>query len=243
MGGLLRLPLKLIPRTAVLPITSGPLRGSRWVVGSSVASCWLGWYEREKLAEMEEHIRPGDVVYDIGAQAGYHSLLSSRLVGEAGMVYAFEPLPRNYDFLVRHLDLNGVSNVRAVQAAMSDAEGELRFDPGPGFMAGHLSTEGSLRVQCSTVDNWASGPEIPAPSVMKIDVEGAEVKVLEGARETLRRSRPVVMIDTHDFLGVGYIGLHEQCCSLLRREQYKLQCTPSPGPRKAGSILAVPEPL
>lgn len=240
-GTLLRLPLRLVPSGAVMPILSGPLRGKKWIAGSSVASCWLGIYERDKLGEMRSCIDAGSVVYDIGAQAGYHTLLASRLTGRNGMVYSFEPLPRNHDMLIRHLSLNEVFNVHPVRAAVSDQNGELCFDPGPGFMAGHLSAEGGLRVKCFSLDSFVGSEDrVRPPDVIKIDVEGAELKVLEGARETLARHRPTIMIDTHDFLGGDHVGLHDACASFLSGLGYELHCEVSTASNKASSIFAKP---
>lgn len=240
-GTLLRLPLRLVPTDAVIPVLSGPLRGKKWIAGSSVASCWLGIYERDKLEEMRSSIPQGGVVYDIGAQAGYHALLASRLVGRSGMVYAFEPLPRNHRMLIKHLSLNEIFNVQPVQAAISDRDGELRFDPGPGFMAGHLSDAGALSVKCFSVDHFVTREDrVRPPDVMKIDVEGAELKVLQGARETLTRYRPTLMIDTHDFLGGHHAGVHEACTTFLSALGYELHCEISRASNKASSIFAKP---
>lgn len=239
VGTMLRQPFKLIPRNSVVRIWSGPLRGRKWITGSSVASCWLGLYEAEKLAEMEAHLRRGGVFVDIGAQAGYHTLLASLLVGSPGAVYAFEPLPRNHEYLLKHLAINDIFNVQPVRAAVSDQVGELRFDPGPGFMAGHLSAEGAVTVQCVTLDGWLEAEERRVPTAIKIDVEGAELRVLRGAERTLRTHKPVVMVDTHDFLGGDKVGLHDACCAFLSKCGYELSCTLSTAPNKASSILAV----
>ncbi|MCS7025771.1 MAG: FkbM family methyltransferase [Bryobacteraceae bacterium] len=238
---ILRLPLRLVPRDAVIPILSGPLRGKKWVAGSSVASCWLGIYERAKLEQMQASVPPGGVVYDVGAQSGYHTLLASRLVGRSGRVYAFEPLPRNYEMLVKHLSLNEIFNVEPVRAAVSDTDGELCFDPGPGFMAGRLSEQGTLRVRSVTLDHFLSSQDrIRPPDVIKIDVEGAELRVLRGARQMLAQWRPTVLLDTHDFLGGANVGLHEACARFLAELGYQLECQISRSPNQASSILAQP---
>ncbi|MHB9011046.1 MAG: hypothetical protein ACYC49_02335 [Ignavibacteriaceae bacterium] len=81
IGRLIRLPLKLIPAKTVLPIMQGPLKGKKWIKGSSINGCWLGSYENDKQILFREYIKEGMVVYDIGANAGFYTLLSSLLVG------------------------------------------------------------------------------------------------------------------------------------------------------------------
>src|SRR5580698_11236472 len=87
----IRMPGRLIPKSAIFRIRKGPNKGFKWVAGSSVHSCWLGTYELRKQYQLERRIRPGMTVYDIGANAGFYTLLFSRLVGATRTVYAFEP--------------------------------------------------------------------------------------------------------------------------------------------------------
>src|ERR1700722_9598796 len=95
IGRLLRVPLRLIPRSTVLPIMQGALQGKKWRVGSGAHGCWLGSYEFHKQKALQDEIKAGYVVYDIGANVGFYALLASVLVGETGFVYAFEPFPGN----------------------------------------------------------------------------------------------------------------------------------------------------
>ena len=124
-------PLRLIPRKMVVPIIQGPLRGKRWVVGSSTHGCWLGSYEYVKSRLRERHVRSGDPVYDIGAHVGFYTLLASVLVGPTGRVVAFEPFPRNLAYLRKHLALNHVRNAVVIEGAVYDHEGEVRITEGP----------------------------------------------------------------------------------------------------------------
>ena len=223
-----------------LPILTGPLRGSKWIVASSVRSCVLGTYERDKLAQVVTFLPRGGVFYDIGAQAGYHTVLASKRAGAAGAVYSFEPLPRNQAYLRKNLELNGVRNTTIVPAAVSDRDGELCFDPGPGFMAGHISdASDGLRVKAVTLDYWQQTENARTPDLMKIDVEGAEVAVLTGARRLITAHRPTILIDSHDFLGGSHTGLHDRCLNLLREYGYTRLESDYSG-RFAGSILALP---
>src|SRR5687768_7123297 len=110
VGKLLRLPLRLIPGSAVVPVLKGPLRGARWVVGSMPHGAWLGTIELHMLRDLAGRLRAGMTVYDLGANVGLYTLAAARAVGAEGRVYAFEPLPRNVSYLKRHLALNKLTN-------------------------------------------------------------------------------------------------------------------------------------
>lgn len=99
IGKSLRFPLSLLPKTSVLPIMQGPGRGMKWIVGSGVHGIWLGSYEADKQQLLANLNLKGTTVLDIGANVGFFSILLSRLVGPMGKVIAFEPLPRNLDFI------------------------------------------------------------------------------------------------------------------------------------------------
>ena len=233
--------LRALTRPEVaLPILTGPLRGSKWIVSSSVRSCVLGTYEKDKLAQVVSLLPRGGVFYDIGAQAGYHTVLAAKRAGLLGAVYAFEPLPRNQSYLRKNLELNGIRNTTMVPAAVSDRNGELHFDPGPGFMAGHISESAEgIRVSAVSLDHWAETEQARPPDLMKIDVEGAEHAVLLGARQLILRDHPAILIDTHDFLGGPHDGLHEACVAKLREYGYTHIDSDHSG-RFAGSITALP---
>ena len=81
LGRMLRLPFRLIPTNAQMRILQGHLRGKKWIAGSGNHGYWLGSYEYQKQRIFSEEIRPGDVVYDLGANVGFYSLLASFLVG------------------------------------------------------------------------------------------------------------------------------------------------------------------
>lgn len=140
-GRALRLPLRLIPDDTVVRILQGPLRGKRWVAGSSNHGCWLGSYEAAKQKRIFEVVRPGMVCWDVGAHVGFYTLLLAELVGPDGRVFAFEPLPGNLELLRRHVEMNGYRNVRVVPAALGDFDGEGEFEEGRAARWGGLRQE------------------------------------------------------------------------------------------------------
>lgn len=211
-----RLPLRLVPRGATVPILSGPLRGWKWVAGSATHGCWLGIYERETQAVFARLVREGDVVYDIGANVGFFTLLAARLAGRGGAVYAFEPLPHNLAYLRKHIAANHAA-VYVLPVALSSSSGAAWFATATSAAMGRLADAGDLEVRTETVDELVSSGRISPPRFMKIDVEGAEHAVLTGAAATLTRDRPVILLSTHGYL------IHEQCCAFLRELRYDIE--------------------
>lgn len=216
VGKLLRFPLRLLPGGAIVPVLQGRLRGRKWIVGSGNHGYWLGTYEHAKRLAFEQTITPGSVVFDIGSNVGFYALLASVLVGEKGKVYAFEPLPRNVRFLREHVRLNHADNVTIFEAAVSDREGTAAFDDRQGPFMGHVAADGRLQVATVCLDEMIAQKLLPLPDFVKIDVEGAEVLVLTGARSVLEKARPVLFVATHS------PELHRQCCEMLRDSGYRL---------------------
>lgn len=199
LGRLLRMPLRLIPKGMVLPILQGRMKGTKWISGAGEHGYWLGSYELQKRMSFEREIMANSVVYDIGANVGYFSLLAAVLTGTEGKVYAFEPLPRNARFLRKHVALNHLENrIEVIEAAVSDREGEAHFDLGASTAMGHLADSGEIRVQMVKLDRMLETGELRPPDYMKVDVEGAEFEVLSGARHILEEYRPVLFLDTHN---------------------------------------------
>jgi FkbM family methyltransferase len=165
----------------------------------------------------ESRIGKGSVVFDIGANVGFYTLLASVLVGDRGKVVAFEPVPRNLRYLWSHLQINRITNVLVIEAAVSDNNGECLFDTGPNHSTGRISKKGGLTAKVATIDKLVAGGEVPPPTHMKIDVEGAELNVLRGGMSTLIAYRPDLFLATHSK------GVHRQCCDLLKSLGYNLE--------------------
>ena len=230
-GRLMRLPLALIPPTLPIRVLQGPLRGYRWIAGSSNHGCWLGSYEYAKQRLFARMLHSGDAVFDVGANVGFYTLLAASRVGPDGKVVAFEPLPDNVRFIQRHLRMNRVEHVQVLQAAVGGRDGTARFERHVSNAMGRVSDGGSMDVEIVSIDSLCDARTIPAPSLMKLDVEGAELSVLEGASRTLTRSRPIIFLATHG------AELHRACCEFLRRAGYTLR----PVDESISSIAATDE--
>ncbi|HEV2282689.1 MAG TPA: FkbM family methyltransferase [bacterium] len=197
LGGIVRRLFRFFPRRPVEGIRTGPLRGRRWIVASGVNGYWLDTYETEMQAAIARIVAPGGVFFDVGAHAGYYSLLASQLVGAEGRVVAFEPDARNLGYLTEHLRLNNAGNVTVVEAAVADASGAAQFAAEESSFGGALSAAGSATVDTVTIDRLMDAGTVSPPTYLKIDVEGAEFRVICGARKVLRTARPTVFLATH----------------------------------------------
>ncbi len=219
LGKALRLPFKLIPKRAVVSVRAGLNRGMKWKVGSSIHGCWLGTYELEKQEALKKFIRPGMTVFDIGANAGFYTLAFSRLVGEKGHVWAFEPLAENADNILRHVILNKLQNVTLLQTAVSDKNGIIGFQIAENNSMGTISDSNlSYKIPAVSLD-YLFAEEIISllmPDVIKIDVEGSESLVLEGAKNLLIQNKIVLFIALHG-------ERHNQLCQeILRSIHYDI---------------------
>lgn len=212
----LRLPLRMIPTSLAIPVLSGPARGLKWIVGAATHGCWLGTYELEKQQAIASLLKPGDCFLDIGANAGFYTLLAARIVGPTGQVFAFEPLPLNQQKLQRHLALNQLANVSVINAAVCDRDGRAAFQAGIADECGGLSASGTLEVETVSLDQlWQAG-RLRSPQLIKIDVEGAEDRVLRGAEALIRSTKPVILLAGHG------TATQRACESILMEFGYKV---------------------
>jgi FkbM family methyltransferase len=170
---------------------------------------YLGASEPRTLRLFKSLLRPGMVVADIGAHIGEYALVASRAVGESGRVFAFEPGEGVYPFLVENIASNGGANVTPFPLAVSDSEGELRFnlgvDPGHSrlvvgeYGAAGLASKGMVPVRTTTLERFEEQHGV-AINLIKIDVEGAELDVLLGAHGLLSRPGDVAPMILFEYL-------------------------------------------
>ena len=224
----LRLPLP-VRRLASLPIRSVPLRirtgpnaGRRWSLAAGGRGIWQGRYEHDRFAALAELVGEGDVFWDIGAHRGYATLLAERLVGPTGSVRAFEPSQDNLWYLRAHLRWNRADRVDVHAAAVADFEGTADFG-GEGSSVSHRLGGGSDTVPVRTVSGLVEEEGLEPPTFLKIDVEGAESRVLEGARRTLEscandtaRTLPALLVSVHS--GPQFTA----CLDVLRALPYRI---------------------
>ena len=180
-------------------IARGCGQGLRFDATGGYPGYLLGTSEPEEQAVLAAHLGPGMTFFDIGANIGFFSTLAGRLVGPTGRVVAFEPFPESARRASRNAQLNGFEHVSVVEAAVGASTGSvtLHLDES----ATHKVTEEpkgpSLVVDQLAIDEWMPGAQVPSPDVVMIDVEGAELDVLAGMKETIAASQPVIMCEVH----------------------------------------------
>jgi FkbM family methyltransferase len=163
--------------------------------------CLTGLYEPPVTRVVQQHLRPGGIVVDVGANWGYFSLLAAPAVGAGGTVFALEPDPRQFEALSRNISTNGFRQVSPLQAAASAEEGRLSLvgydegqaNRGVSRVADPSSPGRRFDVRAMPVDLLTAA--CPKVDIVKIDVEGAEDAVLDGMRDGLsaRRYRALVL--------------------------------------------------
>lgn len=158
----------------------------------------LGTYEPYMQQAFLKHVRKGATVFDVGAHAGYHSLLCSLLVGSLGQVIAFEPNPKNRVSINLQLAANPEAPVSVSPYALSDRSESFGLDTSRGSGQGQLIEKGDLMVEARPLDFLIEHEGFPEPDVMKLDVEGHEEQVLLGALATIDKCKPVILCDLND---------------------------------------------
>jgi FkbM family methyltransferase len=188
-----------------------------------------GVWEEYETELFHKYIKPGDVVVDIGANIGYYTLIAAKLTGKDGKVYSFEPEPNNYELLVRNIKVNRYNNVTPVQKALSDKKGELKLHLDKLNLGSHSFIEiddpkrkgGEVTVDTITLDEFfkEEGKD-RGIDFIKMDAEGAEGLVVEGAKYILQKYAPKIIMEfwtaalrkigtepiklLEDFQGYGY---------------------------------------
>ena len=168
---------------------------------------WWGGetYELRQARYFMSLLKPGSVVFDIGANVGYYSLIAAPLVGSEGRIYAFEPVSHQFGRLKDNASRNGFCQILPYKLALSDKPGEavIHLDNEFNTGAASLRPPGPKNildeiVTCVTLDDFVESEALERLDVIKIDVEGYEVPVLDGGRKTLERFHPVLLVEVRE---------------------------------------------
>jgi len=175
-------------------------------VGSGLRFCAQGGYpgyllgtsNAEEQEVLKQNLREKGVFYDIGANIGFYATIAAKLVGSEGKVFAFEPFAASAEACRRNAKLNNFTHVTVVDAAVAAKEGQMTLELGESSAVHRLTVgENGRKVRVVTIDQWRTEERAPAPDLVMIDVEGAELDVLHGMLETLKEARPTIMVEVH----------------------------------------------
>lgn len=194
---------------------------------------WYGYYSRDIVLLIDRILRPGMVVFDVGANIGEITMTAARRVGSTGRVYSFEPMATLHSRLTGHLGLNGLHQVTPIAKGLSDRIGsatifraEAPFKDGtrhdglgtlyPTEARGVAAGE----IELTTLDQFCSDAKVARIDFIKIDVEGAELAVLKGGLESLKRFRPYLIVEVQPDTASSAGYKSEDIISLLESAGY-----------------------
>lgn len=221
-----------LPRFRMYVTSDDPL------IGHTIRNARI--YEPDVTQVFVDHLRPRANVLDIGANIGYFSLLAASLIGPEGTVFAFEPLASNVKVLAANRMLNRFNNIEIIAGAASDRVQTLAI--GAAYTDGVVgdipqSVEGTLG--CEFVITVPADIVVHTKiDLLKIDVEGHEYRVISGAKETIRRSRPLIVTE----FSPGALEANSRVppvhyLDLLRSFGYRLSPVGQPGKTTNEEIL------
>lgn len=185
-----------------------------------------GMFDVHDVRALLGKLQPGSVFLDIGSYFGFYGLLAAQ---RGARVFAFEPVPANFQLLALHRDLNQCDRLQAFQVALSDHEGEVSFalpsgeNRGTGRMQmGDAQSAQTARVSATTLDRFAESHTLDRLDALKLDVEGAELQVLAGGRSTIERFRPVMLIELNPPCLARFGAAPEDLLSVVRGLGYEV---------------------
>jgi FkbM family methyltransferase len=190
--------VKLFGLTAKLDLQRFPLFDRAFL---ALYGIYKHYFEAGPIDRLKEFAPAGSCVIDVGANVGFFSLRFAQWVGDAGKVISIEPEQRNYDSLVLALKRRGLSHrVDALRAVAAAVSGMTLLEINPLHPADHkLSRDGTgLPVTAVTLDELVQDKGPSRPALVKIDVQGAEMLVLEGAADILKLAGPALFIELHE---------------------------------------------
>jgi len=179
-------------------------------------------------AALREHLKEGDVFIDVGANFGLHTIYAACLVGCKGHVFAFEPYSPAFKLLARNITLNKMKRqITVIPAALSNTSDRfLRFYVPPHDASGltaslksNLPDSKITHVLNMRLDDYWNKTNLPI-KLIKIDVEGAELEVLRGAKGSLERFKPVLIIEVHSFALPDFGSTVEEMRNFLKELGY-----------------------
>jgi len=195
-------------------VASGLNHGMKWSIVSTGRGYGSGTFASDRLEVLQNLVRPGDTVWDVGAHKGFMTLALAQLVGPVGRVVSFEPSARNRWFIERHLSWNDVTNATLLPVAIGSEHGEAVFGGRGDSLAYHLG-HGDETVAVRRIPDVVDEFGVPKPDVVKIDAEGQEAGMLRTAGDALE-DHAALLISVHGR------DMHAECSEVLTRRGFTL---------------------
>ena len=202
---------------------------------------WFGACEKEELAIFKKYIKSGMTVIDAGANIGLHTLMSAKLTGPKGIVYAFEPNHITRQRLEANLKLNNTRNAKIITRAVSNksnagfltSRGELGHAHLINLAGNAEPTLQGEEVNCVTLDDFAAEQKLERIDFIKVDIEGYEPNLIQGAQASLKKFKPIMLIEVNrktlirnNWMPSGLLNLIAQAgFSVRNMKEQLIQCS------------------
>ena len=165
----------------------------------------FGTHEPLSTKALQMELKQEMICLDIGANIGYYATMESHSVGKSGRVIAIEPFPINFSFLKRNMDLQKTSNYEVHNFAIGNVESEINFLISKKSNLSRVVQEGEkipdgcelIRIPLKSIDKLVEEKKLEKLDLLRMDVEGYELQILEGSRNTIRKFKPMIQIEIH----------------------------------------------
>jgi len=185
-----------------------------------------GVFEPKMTTVAEDLIKSGDVVLDVGANIGYYTVIFSKLVGEFGKVFAFEPTKHFREVLKQNVESNKLKNIEIIDVGLSNKTQKLSIDIGPSSATlhspdGYDHIVGNEDISLITLDEFIRSRKLEKIDFIKIDIDGHEPLLFKGAWETLDKYSPVIIFEVSHlhYLEAGFAAW--EFYDLIRAKGYR----------------------
>ena len=178
--------------------------------GISLELTRFGIHEPVTTQIVQEKIKPGMICLDCGGNIGYYATLESNLVGKEGRVIAIEPSPVNVKYLEKNLKLQNQENFEVHNLACGNTDGEITFVVHKISNMCRVANEGEtesedkkfVKIPVKKLDTFLADKKLPRLDLLRMDIEGSELRLFEGAVKTIRKYKPMIQIELHP----GHLG-------------------------------------
>lgn len=189
---------------------------------------YLNGFEKEIIEYYSKLLKKGDVVLDVGANIGIYSLIAGKKIGAKGKVYGFEPADIAFEKFQYHIDLNGLKNIVPIKSGVSNYTGKSEFNICEDDAFNSLGDKplkeiiSKKTIDIVSIDDFVLHNNINKVDIIKVDTEGAEFLVFEGAKKTLQKDKPSLFFEYNPEAIEGFDNDSINLINLLRAFGYSL---------------------